>query len=338
MPLFGIILKFIFFITIGGSLFTRILGTGGYLPEQVRTNADLERMVDTSDEWIVERTGIHERRIASSEETVAYMGARAARQAIESAGLEISDIDAIICATTSSQNAFPSSACEIAGELGISNIPVFDVAAACAGFSYAYAVAHAMILSGQCKNILVVGSDRLSHACDPKDRTTIILFGDGAGAVVLGASETVQGTLAVKMSSDPNRGPLLRLPFVTRGGNDVDSSYLYMKGNDVFKHAVLVLSKLVSETLAAANVKAEDLDFLVPHQANLRIIAATAKKLKLDMSNVIVTLDKQGNTSSASVPLALDEGIRSGRIKRGDLLLLESFGGGFTWGAALIRY
>jgi 3-oxoacyl-[acyl-carrier-protein] synthase-3 len=318
-------------------LFTRILGTGGYLPEQIRTNADLEKMVDTSDEWIVERTGIRERRIASASETAAFMGAEAAKQALEDAGLEASEVGAVIVATTSGTNAFPSTACEIALKLGITAVPAFDVAAACAGFSYAYAMAHQMILTGMCQNVLVVGSDLLSHACDPHDRTTIILFGDGAGAVVLGRSETEQGTLAVRLSSDPSCAPLLKLPFPERGGFN-DESWLYMKGNDVFRHAVVCLSKLVTETLEMAHVAPEELDFLVPHQANLRIIAATAKRLRLDMSQVIVTLDRQGNTSSASVPLALDEGIRTGRIKRGDVLLLESFGGGFAWGSALIRY
>ena len=314
---------------------SKILGTGGYLPETIRTNADLEKMVDTSNEWIVERTGILERRIASSNETASFMGAKACERALEAANLDASDIDAIICATTSSSNAFPSTACEIGKLLGIKNIFAFDVAAACAGFSYAYAVAHSMIVSGQAKKILVVGVDSLSKACDPNDRTTIIIFGDGAGAVVLSASEE-PGTLAVNLGADPSCGDLLILPFISR--TDKKDAYLYMKGNDVFKRAVSVLSKLVGDTLAKANMTDADLDFLVPHQANLRIITATARKLHLDMSQVIVTLDKQGNTSAASVPLALDEGIRSGRIIRGNTLLLESFGGGFTWGAALVRY
>ncbi|SPT70189.1 beta-ketoacyl-ACP synthase III [Anaerobiospirillum thomasii] len=317
-------------------MYTKILGTGGYLPETIRTNADLEKMVETSNEWIVERTGILERRIASENETAAFMGAKAGALAIEESGLDVDDIDAIICATTSSQNAFPSSACEIGRILGIKKAFAFDVAAACAGFSYAYSVAHAMIMSGQAKNILVVGVDSLSKACDPNDRTTIILFGDGAGAIVLGKSAE-QGTLAVNLGSDPSCGDLLLLPNLSREHKDRDA-YLFMKGNDVFKRAVSVLAKLVSDTLEMAGMTDADLDFLVPHQANLRIISATARKLHMDMSQVIVTLDKQGNTSAASVPLALDEGIRSGRIIRGNTLLLESFGGGFTWGAALVRY
>ena len=317
-------------------MYTRILGTGGYLPAQVRTNADLEQMVETSDTWIVERTGIHERRIASPEESIPYMGIAAAKKALEAANLQASDIDAVICATTSSSNAFPSSACEIALGLGINHVPAFDVAAACAGFSYAYSVAHNMILCGQAQKILVIGADTLSHTCAPQDRTTIILFGDGAGACILGASDE-PGTLAVKLSSDPTKGALLRLPYPRRNSDNSDS-YLFMKGNDVFKHAVNMLADLVKETLELANMQPEELNFLVPHQANLRIITATARKLKLDLSQVIITLDKQGNTSAASVPLALDEGIRQGRIKRGDNLLLESFGGGFVWGSALVRY
>ncbi len=314
---------------------TRILGTGGYLPKQIRTNADLEKMVDTSDEWIVERTGIRERRIAAPDETAATMGSAAGAQAIEAAGLTPADIDMVICGTTSSHYAFPSTACEIAGLLGIANAGCFDLAAACSGFSYGYAIAHAMIMSGQARHVLIVGVDLMSRACAPDDRGVIILFGDGAGACVLGPSEE-PGTLALKLSADPKRGELLSLPNMDR--LHPQSCFMYMKGNDVFKHAVSILASLVTDTLAEANMPASELDFLVPHQANLRIIAATARKLKLDMSQVIVTLDRQGNTSAASVPLALDEGIRSGRIQRGHNLLLESFGGGFVWGSALIRY
>lgn len=292
-------------------------------------------MVETSDEWITERTGIKERRIAAPEETAATMGAQAAKQALEAASLQATDIDTVICATTSSAYAFPSSACEIARLLGIERAMAFDVAAACAGFSYAYSVAHSLILSGQSSKVLIVGSDLLSRACDPTDRTTIILFGDGAGACILGASD-IQGTIALHASADPFSGDLLSLPIPQRGA--IETPWLYMKGNEVFKRAVVVLAELVTKTLEKGQMTAADLDYLVPHQANLRIIAATARKLHLDMAQVIVTLDKQGNTSAASVPLALDEGIRSGRIKRGDVLLLESFGGGFTWGSALVRY
>lgn len=318
-------------------LFTRILGTGSYLPDQIRTNADLEKMVDTSDEWIIERTGISERRIAAPYETVTYMGAEAAKKALEAANISADEIDLVICATTTAEYAFPSAACEISGILGMTDTPAFDLAAACAGFSYGYALAHSMILSGACKKVLIVAADIMSHACDPTDRSTIILFGDGAAACVLGESEE-EGTIAVHISADAKYGPLLNLAYPKRGVAVQDHFWLYMKGNEVFKHAVLVLSDLVSETLKKGNIDSSQLDYLVPHQANLRIITATAKRLKLDMSHVIVTLDKQGNTSAPSVGLALDEGIRSGKIKRGDILLMESFGGGFTWGSALIRY
>ncbi len=318
-------------------MYTRILGTGSYLPEQVRTNADLEKMVETSDEWIIERTGIKERRIAAPDETAASMGTIAAKRAMEAANVSPEDIDLVICATTSAKYAFPSTACEISGALGIHDAAAFDLAAACSGFSYGYCLAHAMIMSGQAKNVLIVAADLMSRACDPTDRTTIILFGDGASACVLGPSDT-EGTIAVHMSADAKYGPLLSMEYPKRGNVMGNDSWLYMKGNDVFKHAVTVLASLVTKTLEKGNMQAEDLDFLVPHQANLRIIAATARKLKMDMSQVIVTLDKQGNTSAPSVGIALDEGIRSGRIKRGDVLLLESFGGGFTWGSALIRY
>ncbi len=307
------------------------------MPDQIRTNADLEKMVDTSDEWIIERTGISERRIAAPHETVTYMGAEAAKKALEAANIGADEIDLVICATTTAEHAFPSAACEISGMLGMKDTPAFDLAAACAGFSYGYALAHSMILSGACRKVLIVGADLMSHACDPTDRSTIILFGDGAAACVLGESEE-EGTIAVHISADAKYGPLLSLAYPKRGATAQDSSWLYMKGNEVFKHAVLVLADLVSMTLKKGNMDSSQLDYLVPHQANLRIITATARRLKLDMSHVIVTLDKQGNTSAPSVGLALDEGIRSGKIKRGDVLLMESFGGGFTWGSALIRY
>ena len=316
-------------------LHTQILGTGGYLPREVRTNADLERMVETTDQWIVERTGIRERRIAAADETAVFMGTQAAQAALTAAGMQAADVDGVICATTSADYAFPSVACSIARELGISRVAAFDVAAACAGFNYAYALAHALIVSGGASRVLVVGVDLLSHACRHDDRTTLILFGDGAGAVVLGASPE-PGTMATLMSSEPRCGDALTLRIPSRHHHD--EAYLYMKGNEVFRHAVVILAELVTQTLARAGLSAGELDFLVPHQANLRIIRATARRLQLDMSRVIITLDRQGNTSAASVPLALDEGIRSGRIRRGHTVLLESFGGGLTWGSALIRY
>ncbi|GKX54747.1 3-oxoacyl-[acyl-carrier-protein] synthase 3 [Leminorella grimontii] len=317
-------------------MYTKILGTGSYLPVQVRTNADLEQMVETSDEWIVSRTGIRQRHIAAADETVATMGCHAADKAIEMAGIDKSDIGLIIVATTSSSNAFPSAACEIQNYLGIKDAAAFDVAAACAGFAYALSVADQFIKTGFVKTALVVGSDALSRTLDPADRGTVILFGDGAGAVVIGASEE-PGIISTHLHADGRYGELLTLPNHDR----VDPSkpdFLTMKGNDVFKVAVTELAHIVDETLGANGIDRSELDWLVPHQANLRIISATAKKLGMGMEKVVVTLDRHGNTSAASVPSALDEAVRDGRIQRGQLILLEAFGGGFTWGSALIRF
>lgn len=318
-------------------MFSKILGTGSYVPEQIRTNADLERMVETSDEWIVERTGIRERRISADNESVATLAHQAAKNALEAAQVTAAQLDMIIVATTSADNAFPSAACEVQALLECPGIPAFDIAAACAGFTYALSVADQFIKAGSAKHILVVGSDVLARTCDPQDRGTIILFGDGAGAVVLGASEE-QGILSTHIYADGRFGELLKLPQAKRGSQDESNAYMFMKGNDVFKVAVTRLSELVSQTLEANQLDKSELDWLVPHQANWRIINATAKKLGMSMDQVILTLDKHGNTSAASVPLALDEGVRSGRIQRGQLLLLEAFGGGFTWGSALVRY
>jgi 3-oxoacyl-[acyl-carrier-protein] synthase-3 len=318
-------------------MFSKILGTGSYVPEMVRSNTDLERMVETSDEWIVERTGIRERRIAGDNETVASLSFQAAQQALSAAGISAAELDMIIVATTSAENAFPAAACELQAMLDRPGIPAFDLAAACAGFTYALSVADQFIRTGNVKHILVVGADTLSRACEPNDRGTIILFGDGAGAVVLGASEE-QGILSTHIFADGRYGELLKLPHAQRGAEDSDNAYMYMKGNDVFKVAVTRLSELVTQTLEANNIDKSELDWLVPHQANWRIINATAKKLGMSMDQVILTLDRHGNTSAASVPIALDEGVRDGRIKRGQLLLLEAFGGGFTWGSALVRY
>ncbi|MDU6435203.1 MAG: beta-ketoacyl-ACP synthase III [Pantoea sp.] len=301
-------------------MFTKIIGTGSYLPSQVRSNADLEKMVETSDEWIVTRTGIRERRIAAPDETVASMGF---------AGL-------IIVATTSSSHAFPSSACMIQQMLGINDCAAFDLAAACAGFTYALSVADQYIKNGAVKHALVIGSDVLARTLDPNDRGTIILFGDGAGAVVLGASEE-QGIISTHLHADGRYGQLLTLPYQNRAHQD-EPAYLTMAGNEVFKVAVTELAHIVDETLQANNLDREMLDWLVPHQANLRIISATAKKLGMGMDKVVVTLDRHGNTSAASVPSALDEAVRDGRIKPGQLILLEAFGGGFTWGSALVRF
>ncbi|MGV2986876.1 beta-ketoacyl-ACP synthase III [Vibrio sp. E150_011] len=316
-------------------MYSKILGTGSYLPSQVRSNADLEKMVETTDEWIVTRTGIKERRIAAEDETVADMGYHASVNAIEMAGIDKNDIDMIIVATTSSSHAFPSSACQIQAKLGIQGCPAFDMAAACTGFVYALSVADQHIKTGMCKNVLVIGSDCLSKTIEEIDRSTVILFGDAAGAVVLSASEE-PGILSTHTYADGRFGDLLSLEMPVRGG-ELDK-WLSMSGNEVFKVAVTQLSKLVKDTLAANDMDKSELDWLVPHQANYRIISATAKKLGMPMDQVVITLDRHGNTSAATVPTALDEAVRDGRIKRGQNLLLEAFGGGFTWGAALVRF
>lgn len=317
-------------------MYTKILGTGSYLPVQVRTNADLEKMVDTSDEWIVTRTGIRERRIAAADETVATMSFQAAEKALEMAGVAKEDIGLIVVATTTTTHAFPSAACLVQQMLGIKDCAAFDLAAACAGFTYALSVADQYVKNGAVKHALVIGADVLSRTLDPEDRGTIILFGDGAGAVVLGASEA-PGILSTHLHADGSYGSLLTLPYKDRQNQD-KPAYVTMAGNEVFKVAVTELARIVDETLQANNMDRSELDWLVPHQANLRIISATAKKLGMGMDKVVVTLDRHGNTSAASVPSALDEAVRDGRIQRGQLVLLEAFGGGLTWGSALVRF
>jgi len=317
-------------------MYTKIIGTGSYLPEQVRTNADLEKMVETTDEWIVTRTGIRERRIAAPDETVATMGFEAAKRALDMAGVDKEQVGLIIVATTSATHAFPGAACQVQAMLGIKGCPAFDVAAACAGFTYALSVADMYVKSGAVKHALVIGSDVLARTCDPTDRGTIIIFGDGAGAVLLGASEE-PGIISTHLHADGSYGELLTLPNVDRV-NPENPTFLTMAGNEVFKVAVTELAHIVEETLAANNLERSELDWLVPHQANLRIISATARKLGMAMESVVVTLDRHGNTSAASVPSALDEAVRDGRIKPGQLVLLEAFGGGFTWGSALVRF
>ncbi|WP_439070152.1 beta-ketoacyl-ACP synthase III [Serratia nevei] len=317
-------------------MYTKILGTGSYLPVQVRTNADLEKMVDTSDEWIVTRTGIRERRIAAADETVATMSFQAAEKALEMAGVAKEDIGLIVVATTTTTHAFPSAACLVQQMLGIKDCAAFDLAAACAGFTYALSVADQYVKNGAVKHALVIGADVLSRTLDPEDRGTIILFGDGAGAVVLGASEA-PGILSTHLHADGSYGNLLTLPYKDRQNQD-KPAYVTMAGNEVFKVAVTELARIVDETLQANNMDRSELNWLVPHQANLRIISATAKKLGMGMDKVVVTLDRHGNTSAASVPSALDEAVRDGRIQRGQLVLLEAFGGGFTWGSALVRF
>ena len=314
---------------------SRILSTGSYLPSYIRTNAELEKMVDTSDEWIVTRSGIRERRIAAADETVATMGFEAAKNAVEAAQINPQDIELIIVATTSHSHAYPSAACQVQGLLNIDDAISFDLAAACTGFVYALSVADQFIRAGKVKKALVIGSDLNSRKLDETDRSTVVLFGDGAGAVILEASEQ-EGIISTHLHASADKNNALVLAQPERGIEK--SGYIEMQGNETFKLAVRELSNVVEETLLANNLDKKDLDWLVPHQANLRIITATAKKLEMDMSQVVVTLDKYANNSAATVPVALDEAVRDGRIQRGQLLLLEAFGGGWTWGSALVRF
>lgn len=314
---------------------SRILSTGSYLPSYIRTNAELEKMVDTSDEWIVTRSGIRERRIAAADETVATMGFEAAKNAIEAAQINPQDIELIIVATTSNSHAYPSAACQVQGLLNIDDAISFDLAAACTGFVYALSVADQFIRAGKVKKALVIGSDLNSRKLDETDRSTVVLFGDGAGAIILEASEQ-EGIISTHLHASADKNNALVLAQPERGVEK--SGYIEMQGNETFKLAVRELSNVVEETLLANNLDKKDLDWLVPHQANLRIITATAKKLEMDMSQVVVTLDKYANNSAATVPVALDEAVRDGRIQRGQLLLLEAFGGGWTWGSALVRF
>ena len=316
-------------------MFSKILSTGSYLPQHIRTNADLEKMVDTSDEWIVTRSGIRERRIAAPDETVSTMGFEAAQKAIEAANINPQEIDLILVATTSNSHAYPSAACQIQGMLEIDDAIAFDLAAACTGFVYALGVADQFIRTGKVKKALVIGSDLNSRKLDETDRSTVVLFGDGAGAVILEASEQ-EGIISTHLHASADKNAALLLPQPERGV--AKSGYIEMQGNETFKLAVRELSNVVEETLAANNLDKKDIDWLVSHQANLRIISATAKKLDMDMSQVVVTLDRYANNSAATVPVALDEAVRDGRIQRGQLLLLEAFGGGWTWGSALVRF
>lgn len=317
--------------------FSRIIGTGGYLPERVLTNHEISETVDTSDAWIFERTGIRERRIAARYETASGMAEIAARQALEAADLDPCHIDLIVLATSSPDRIFPSTACLLQQRLGISGCAAFDVQAACSGFVYGLSVADQYIRAGTAKRVLIVGSEINSRLVDWGDRATCILFGDGAGAVLLEATAE-PGILSTHIHSDGRFQDLLYLPNPTAHVNSESRAFVTMQGNDVFKVAVNTLGRIVDETLAANDLEKSDVDWLVPHQANIRIIAATARKLRMPMSHVIVTIEKQGNTSSASVPLALNEAVRDGRIERGQTVLMEAFGGGFVWGSALLRY
>lgn len=321
--------------------FARILGTGSYLPERVVTNEDLAERIETSDEWIRERTGIRQRHVAADGQTTVDLAFEAAMRALEAAGVAATEIDLIVLGTTTPDIVFPSSACLLQHRLGANGCAAFDVNAACSGFMYALGTANAMIKSGMAKKALVIGAETLTRMLDWNDRTTAVLFGDGAGAVVLGASDEA-GILSTHLHADGGYGHLLQTAVgVSRGFKPDEPNAglrITMTGNEVFKVAVKTLDAVVEETLAANDLQKSDLDWLIPHQANLRIITATAKRLEMSMDRVIVTVDRHGNTSAASVPLALDEAVRSGKVQRGELLLLEAFGGGFTWGSALIRY
>ncbi len=316
-----------------------IKGTGGYLPEKVLTNFDLEKMVDTTDQWIVERTGIHRRHIAAVGETALSMAEQAAQIAIADAGLEARDVGLIIVATTTPEKMFPSTACLLQQRLQIAGCPAFDLnSAACAGFIYALAVADQFIRNNTVKNALVIGSEVMSKVLDWNDRSTCILFGDGAGAVVLGASDS-PGIVSTHLHADGTHKDVLSLGIGLGKPLAVEEAlYLKMSGNQLFKLAVKRLGDLFDETLAANGLDRSSVDWLIPHQANIRIIQAMAKKLNLPLERVAITLQDQGNTSSASIPLALDKAIREKKIKRGDRLMLESFGGGLAWGSALIKY
>jgi len=319
--------------------YARISGTGGYLPEQVRTNHDISETVDTSDSWIVERTGIKSRRIAGPEETASSMAEIAARRAIDMAGVDAKDIDLIIVATGTPDRVYPSTACLLQRRLGISGCAAFDIQAACSGSVYALSVADQYIKSGMAKKALVVGSEICSRIVDWQDRGTCILFGDGAGAVLLEASRQ-PGILSTHIHADGAYEDLLYCPNPVAAAEDKrdEEPYIRMRGNEVFKMAVNTLGRIVDETLAANNLEKNSVDWLVPHQANTRIIAATARKLQMSMEQVVLTLENQGNTSSASVLLAFDAAVRDGRIQRDQVVLLEAFGAGFTWGSALIKY
>ncbi len=317
--------------------YSRIAGTGSYLPARITTNADLEKLVDTTDAWIVERTGIRQRHHAAEGELTSDLAVRAAERAIEAAGIDSSDIDLILVATTTPDRVFPSTACILQAKLGIANAcPAFDVQAVCSGFVYALATADNFIRAGQARNALVVGAETLSRITDWTDRSNCILWGDGAGAVVLQAAAE-PGIIATYLHADGRYQDLL---FVDGGVSlkKEGECYMRMSGNAVFKMAVNALDAIIDETLEANGLAKDDIDWLVPHQANIRIIQATARKLGIGMERVVVTVDSHGNTSAASIPLALDAAVRDGRIRRGELVLMEAFGGGFTWGSALVRF
>jgi len=321
-------------------MYSRIIGTGGYLPDKVLTNEDLEKMVDTTDQWIRERTGIKKRHIADDNQTTCDLAEQASLRAIEAAGIKADEIDLIVVATTTPDQVFPSTACLLQSRLDIHGCAAFDIQAVCTGFVYALGVADNFIKSGNAHRALVVGAETFSRIVDWSDRDTCVLFGDGAGAVVLEASDE-PGILSTHLHADGDYANLLQVSDgVSRGFDKVreNSAFVEMRGNEVFKMAVNTLGRIVDETLEKNGLQKSDIDWLIPHQANIRIIQATARKLRMSMDHVVVTVDEHGNTSAASVPLAFDAAVRDGRIQRGETLLLEAFGGGFTWGSALIKY
>jgi 3-oxoacyl-[acyl-carrier-protein] synthase III len=313
-----------------------VSGVGSALPKKKVTNDELAERVETSDQWIVERTGIRSRYVASDGETTASLATDAARQALEHAGVAASDIDLIVLATATPDQTFPSSATKVQAALGINDCIAFDVHAVCTGFLYALSVADSMLRSGNARKALVIGAETFTRLLDWEDRTTCVLFGDGAGALVLSAEETDGGILATRLHADGRHNDLL---FVDGGPSTTGTvGKLRMKGREVFRHAVVNLADVLNEVLAASGLSAADVDWVVPHQANARILDATAKKLGLPSEKVVVTVDEHANTSAASVPLAFDKAVKDGRIQRGDIVVLEAMGGGFTWGAAALRY
>ena len=315
--------------------FSKITGVGSYLPEKILTNNDLEESLDTTDAWITSRTGIKERHIVSQNELTSDLACEAAKNAINNAGIEESSIDLIIVATTTPDKIFPSTACIVQTKLGIKNCPAFDIQAVCSGFIYALAIADNFIKTNSAKNVLVIGADSMSKITDYSDRSNAILWGDGGGAVIVSSSNE-KGILSTHLHADGQHEELLHVPRKNIGKKIQQT--IEMQGSQVFKIAVNTLDEIVDETLLANNLEKKDIDWLVPHQANIRILEATARKLEMSMDKVIVTIDRHGNTSAASIPLALDDGIKSNKIKPGHLLLMEAFGGGFTWGSALIRF
>jgi len=321
-------------------IFSRIVSTGSYLPERVMTNAELAGMVDTSDEWIRERTGIHQRHIVADGESTCDLAERAARAALESADLDPSELELIIVGTTTPDKIYPATACRLQARLGANGCTAFDVQAVCTGFIYALGVADKFIRTGDVRRALVVGADTHSRLLDWSDRQTCILFGDGGGAVVLEASDE-PGIYSTHLHADGSYEDLLYVDGGVPLGAGViadGNAYTKMRGSEVFKIAVRTLRRIVAEALEANGMRASDIDWLIPHQANIRIIEATARKLDIPEDRVVVTVAEHGNTSAASVPLALDVAVRDGRVKRGEIILLEAFGGGFTWGSALIKY